>query len=133
MQSIDESIAGLTAAFFSAFTNNGGSAPVDILYDVCLPEALIVNATTEVPVVYNLRDFVEPRRTLLASGVLTDFREYEVSESTEVYGRIAQRTSRYEKTWIEGDSQMHGAGTKLFSFVLTPLGWKIACVLWHDP
>lgn len=132
MQTLHESIAALASAFYSAFTNSGGTARVDTLYDVCLPEAVIVNATNEMPVVYNLREFVEPRRTLLESGVLTDFREFEISGQTEVDGRIAQRLSRYEKAWIERGLQMRGAGTKVFSCVLTPQGWKIASVLWRD-
>jgi hypothetical protein len=106
---------------------------VDILYEIRLPEALIVNATNEKPVIYNLREFVEPRRALLESGAFSDFREYEVSAETDLYGRIAQRMSRYEKTWIERGVQMHGSGTKMFSFVLLPQGWRIASVLWQDP
>lgn len=132
MQSVHERISELTSAFYSAFTNADGPAPVDTLYDLCLSQALIVNATNETPAIYNLREFVEPRRALLQSGVLTDFREYEVSGTTELHGRIARRTSTYEKTWSERGLQRRGAGTKLFSFVLTPQGWKIASVLWHD-
>lgn len=132
MQSAHESIGALTAAFFSAFTNSDGPAPVDRLYETCLPEALIVNATAETPIVYTLREFIEPRRALLASGTLTDFREYEISGDTNVAGRIAYRMTRYEKTWAEAGVPKHGAGTKIFSFVLVPGGWKIASVLWYD-
>jgi len=127
-----EPIVELTSAFYSAFTNSLGLAPVDVLYDICLPEALIVNATSEIPAVYNLREFIEPRRTLLQSGALTDFREYEVSGESELHGRIANRISRYQKSWIERGLQMRGAGTKIFSFVLMPQGWRIASVLWYD-
>lgn len=132
MQSAHESIVDLISAFYSAFANDSGPAPVDNLYDVCLSEALIANATNEVPAVYTLREFIEPRRELLQSGTLVDFREYEVAGNTELSGRIAYRMSRYEKTWNEGGTPRRGAGTKLFSFVLTPRGWKIASVLWHD-
>jgi hypothetical protein len=127
-----ERISELTAAFYSAFTNGASPAPVDKIYAVCLPEAVIVNASSEAPAIYNLREFVEPRRALLASGALIDFREYEIAEETTVHGRIAYRFSRYEKTWMHGAEPMRGAGTKIFSFVLTPQGWKIASVLWHD-
>ena len=127
-----DGIAEVTSAFFAAFTNISGPAPVDSLYDICLPETVVVNATGATPAVYTLRQFVEPRRTLLESGALTEFREYEVSGDTILCGRIAHRTSRYEKTWTERGQRMHGAGTKIFSFVSTPLGWKIASVLWHD-
>lgn len=127
-----EAIHEITSAFFAAFTNGDGPAPVDSLYALCLPEALIVNATNEEPAIYRLREFIEPRRTLLASGALTNFREYETSGETDIYGRIARRTSRYEKAWTELGVQMHGAGTKIFSFVSTAGGWRIASALWYD-
>lgn len=126
--SIDE----ISEAFFAAFSNAGGTAPVDTLYEICLPQAVIVNATNAEPAIYSLEQFVEPRRELLASGALVDFREYETSSETAVHGRIAQRTSRYEKMWVQDGASRHGAGTKVISFLLTPQGWKIASVLWHD-
>lgn len=118
--------------FFAAFGNGAGPAPVDTLYEICLPEAVIVNATADVPSVYSLEQFVEPRRELLGSGRLVDFREYEVSAETAVHGPVAQRTSRYEKTWREDGIEKRGSGIKLISFLSTPEGWKIASVLWHD-
>jgi hypothetical protein len=130
--SVRESVARITLTFYSAFTNSNRHAPIDSLYDICLPEAVIVNATNEPPAIYNLREFVEPRRQLLESGTLSDFKEYEVSSEMEFHGRIAQRISRYEKAWTERGMQMRGAGTKMFSFVQMPQGWRIASVLWHD-
>lgn len=132
MESAHEAIADITASFYAAFTNVDGPAPVDVLYELCLPQALIVNATNETPTVYTLAEFVEPRRDLLSSGTLIAFQEREVSERTDLEGRIARRSSRYEKTWIEGETQNRGAGTKMFSFVVTPAGWKIASVIWCD-
>jgi hypothetical protein len=132
MQSVQDSIAELTSTFYSAFTNSGGRAPLDSLYEICLQEAVIVNATNPEPAIYNLRAFVEPRRKLLEGGALSNFREYETGAETQAYGRIAHRISRYEKTWIERGLQMRGAGTKIFSFVQTPQGWSIASVLWYD-
>jgi hypothetical protein len=64
--SVHKSIAELTSRFYSAFTNSDGHAPVDRLYDICLGEALIVNATDEEPAIYTLREFVEPRNALAA-------------------------------------------------------------------
>ena len=125
-------INDIAAEFFAAFSNANGTAPVDSLYEICLPEAVIVNVTNTEPAIYSLEQFVEPRRALLNSGSLIGFREYEVTSDTAVHGPIAQRTSRYEKSWTENGEERHGSGTKVFSFVLTPEGWKIASVLWHD-
>ena len=129
----EEAIGEVTATFFAAFTNAYGPAPIDTLYDVCLPETVVVNATKEPPQVYGLRSFVESRRSLLSSGTLTAFREFEVSGDTVVLERIAYRTGAYEKTWTERGQRMHGGGKKIISFVLTAQGWKIASVLWYDP
>ncbi|HEY5425836.1 MAG TPA: hypothetical protein VIJ77_04725 [Candidatus Tumulicola sp.] len=38
---------------------------------------------------------MEPRRTLLASGTLVDFREWEPSGQTDILGNIAQRAGTY--------------------------------------
>lgn len=130
--SVHESLARITSVFYSAFTNSDGHAPIDSLYEICLREAVIVNATNEPPAIYSLREFVEPRRKLLASGTLSDFRECEVSSEIDFHGRIAQRISRYEKAWTERGTHMRGTGTKLFSFVQMRQGWRIASVLWHD-
>lgn len=125
-------INDIIAVFFAAFANAGGSAPVDTLYEVCLPQAVIVNATNPDPAIYSLEQFVEPRRELLSSGALVDFREYEVSAENALHGKIARRTSLYEKAWTQNGEARHGAGTKIFSLLLTPAGWKIASVLWYD-
>lgn len=127
-----QAIGELVAAFFAAFTNEGGSAPVDTLYDLCLPGAAIVTTNGDEPAAYTLPEFVEPRRALLASGEFTDFREYETSGETTIRGHLAQRISRYEKSWHLRGVPVQGAGTKMFSFVHTPQGWKIASLMWQD-
>ncbi|MDE2483263.1 MAG: DUF4440 domain-containing protein [bacterium] len=122
----------LCARFFGAFSNAAGAAPVHRVYELCLQQAIIVNATAEPPIAYDVRAFVEPREALLANGTLTDFREYELSNETTLRGPIAWRTSRYAKEWIENGLKRQATGTKVFGFVLTTDGWRIASLLWHD-
>ena len=100
--SIDE----ITAAFFEAFTTDGHEAPkIDVLYDLFLPSATIVKA---------------------------NFKEYETSATTDTFGNIAQRFSRYEKTWVVSGVERRGGGAKSIQFVRTPSGWKIAALVWDD-
>ena len=128
-----EEIDALTAIFFDAFTSRGGHAPaVDRLYDVFVPEALIVKNTGDEPVVYDVAGFVEPRRELLTGGTLSDFREAEVSERTEIFGRIAHRFSIYEKSWTSEGKPFDGRGAKTIQFVRTAQGWKISALAWDD-
>ena len=126
-------IDALTGIFFDAFTNRDGKTPaVDRLYEVFVPQALIVKNTGDEPVVYDVAGFVEPRRALLMGGTLSDFREAEVSERTEIFGRIAHRFSIYEKSWKSEGKQFEGRGAKTIQFVRMPQGWKISALAWDD-
>jgi ribosomal-protein-serine acetyltransferase len=128
-RAIDE----LTGAFFGAFTNIGGVAPnLDVLYELLLPEAIIIKNINAMPVIYNLKGFVEPRRALLTDGSLADFSEEETSERTDIFGNIAQRFSCYKKSWTAQETTFSGSGTNSFQFVRTLAGWKIASVIWDD-
>lgn len=128
-----DAIDALTSAFFRAFTNDGGTAPnIDGLYELFIPQAVIVNNVKGSTQVYDVRGFIEPRREILTNGSLTDFREWEVSERTEIFANIAHRFSRYEKSWMAGGQPHAGAGAKSIQFARTPAGWKIAALIWDD-
>lgn len=123
----------VTAAFYGAFSNRGGSpAEIDCLYRICIPQAIIIQNSAAAPEIYDLRTFVEPRRVLLSSGSLVGFSEEEVSERTEVFGNIAQRFSRYQKSWTSSGAAFAGQGAKAIQFVRTSAGWRIASLAWVD-
>jgi len=123
----------VTAAFFDAFTSRGREAPnIDVLYDVLLPSATIVSAVGDTLQTYDVPGFVEPRRALLTGGAIEDFKEYETSAETDVFGNIGQRFSRYEKSWRQSGAHKSGSGAKSLQFVRTPGGWKIAALVWDD-
>jgi hypothetical protein len=124
-------IDALTAAFFRAFSTLGGRAPaVDTLYELFIPQAVIVN--TAAAQTYDVAGFVEPRRAILTNGSLLDFNEEELSETTSIAGNIAQRFSRYGKSWIASGRRCEGTGTKSLQFVRAGGTWKIASLVWDD-
>ncbi|HET6896473.1 MAG TPA: hypothetical protein VFH72_13900 [Candidatus Baltobacteraceae bacterium] len=128
-QAIDE----ITASFFGAFTNlDGAAADVDRLYRLFLPQARIVMNVGGAARVYDVAGFVEPRRALLSGGVVRDFVEEETYESTDIFGAIAQRFSRYRKRWTESGVPKNGGGAKSLQFVRTADGWRIASLIWDD-
>jgi ribosomal-protein-serine acetyltransferase len=123
----------LTTAFFGAFTNIGSVVPkLDLLYELLIPEAMIIKNINATPVVYDVKGFVDPRLALLTDGSLADFSEEETSERTDIFGNIAQRFSGYKKSWIAQGVSFSGSGTNSFQFVRTSAGWKIASVVWDD-
>ncbi|WP_092556551.1 DUF4440 domain-containing protein [Actinoplanes derwentensis] len=125
-------IADLVTTFFATFVSGPDSAArFDQIHRALLPQALIIRAGTE-PATYDVESFLAPRRTLLSSGELTDFREWEVSGRTDVFGDIAQHSCRYAKAGTLNGAPFTGEGTKIFQFLRTPAGWRISAVSWSD-
>lgn len=127
-RAIDE----VVARFFAAFTTGPGlEARLDGLRDLLTPDARITR-TCGAPATYDVDGFVEPRRELLTSGRLTDFREWEVDGTTEVWGDVAHRWCTYAKEWREAGEHRTGRGAKSIQLVRTTEGWRISAVAWDD-
>ena len=126
-------ISRVAATFFAAFTSGPDSgARLDALREVFLPQAVIVRTCGQQPTLYDVDGFIAPRRALLTSGTLTHFREWEVSERTELFGSIAQRFSGYSKTGLQDGTPFHARGMKSLQFVRTAARWRISAAAWDD-
>lgn len=133
MQSDEHAINELTAQFFGAFTNHGGAAPdIDRLYHLFTRDARIIRNIGGNPQVFDVAEFVEPRRAVLTDGSLVNFCEEEVSARTDIFGNIAHRFSRYRKSWVASGEPCEGEGAKSLQFLRTPEGWKVASLIWDD-
>ncbi len=133
VQSDKEIIDEITSAFYSAFSNQGGRPEkIDTLYLLFIENAIIVMNVGTAMDVMDVRQFIEPRRRILTDGLLQDFREWEVEETTNILGNVAQRLSRYEKSWDASGTPASGAGVKALQFVRSVDGWKIAALAWDD-
>lgn len=125
-------IDAAAAQFFRAFRTADGGPDLDALYRLFIPQAAIVNNTASALQTYDLAGFIEPRRSVLTNGTLTDFSEEEISETTAIFENVAHRLCRYRKAWIASGNRHEGAGTKSLQFVRTPDGWRIASLVWED-
>ncbi|WP_455361179.1 GNAT family N-acetyltransferase [Streptomyces sp. SYSU K21746] len=122
----------LMHVFLGAFTNTGGGRPnVDVVREVFIPQGTITNVGDE-PLVYDVDAFIEPRQKILTDGTLTEFREWEVAERTEIFGSIAHRFSEYRKSGFLHGERFEGSGRKTTQFVRTPAGWRMSSMAWED-
>lgn len=123
----------LMRTFLGAFGNTGGSRPdLDALREVFIPEAVIIANVGSGPVVYDLDAFIEPRRTMLTDGTLTEFSEWEVVERTEVFGSIAHRYGEFGKSGFLRGEWFEGSGRKSTQFVRTHAGWRMSSLTWEE-
>jgi len=122
----------LAQSFFGAFANRDGAPDLDILFGLFVPAGLISQRSGDATAMVSIAAFIEPRRALLSNGTLTDFSEEELSNTTDVFGDVAQRTSAYRKSGRRDGVSFTTLGRKFFQFVRTPDGWRIASVVWDD-
>src|SRR6187431_1587632 len=126
-------INNLTKQFFNLFDNTNNKIPDwTIVQKICIPEIIIIKKTGLTEVVYNLTNFIEPRKTILSDGTLTNFQEQELQEETRIIGHIAHRQSRYQTTGIFPGKHFTETGNKLFQLMKTNDGWKINSLVWED-
>jgi hypothetical protein len=128
-----EQIDQLCKAFFDLFTNTNGKVPdLDIIYKLCISQAIIIKKEGRAETVYNLSFFIEPRKKILTEGTLIDFKEWENEESTVISKNIAQRFSRYQKSGILNGDSFNQQGTKFFQFIKSNNEWRITSLVWED-
>ncbi|MCG8329717.1 MAG: GNAT family N-acetyltransferase [Chitinophagales bacterium] len=129
----EQELHKLTQSFFDIFTNKDGQIPDwNRIYEICIPESMIIKKDGTIQEVYDLDSFIRPRRTILSDGTLKEFEEEEVKQETKVIGNIAQRVSLYRKTGIFNGKQFEQYGNKLFQFLKVDGQWKISSVIWED-
>ena len=123
----------LTSKFLGLFSVKVGSkADLSMIYQLFIPEGLIIKNVSSTPEIYNLQQFIEPREKMFNEGVLVDFKEEELSEKTEIFGNIAHRFSLYRKSGVMSDKAFETRGMKSIQFVKTPEGWKMCSLAWDD-
>jgi hypothetical protein len=126
-------IAAIVRTFFAAFTSGPDVATrLDVLRSAFIPAAVIVRTCGGEPTVYGVEDFIAPRQALLSGGDLVDFREWELSGHTEVFGDIAHHFCSYAKSWVQDGAPFSGRGMKTLQFVRTSAGWRISAAAWDD-
>ena len=126
-------IAEIVGTFFDAFTSGPGCAErMDALRASLLPEAVVVRTGGGEPAVYDVDGFIAPRQALLSDGTLQQFREWELSGRTEVFGDIAHHFCSYAKEGVQAGASFTGRGMKTLQLVRTSAGWRISGVAWDD-
>lgn len=128
-----QQIDNLINRFFNLFNNTGNRIPdLSQINELFISEGIIVNNTGGSTQIYDLQNFVAPRKIILTDGTLIEFSEKEVSHKTDIINNIAQRTSHYEKSGIKDGIQFRGEGKKLFQFIKTNNKWLITSMVWDD-
>ena len=63
---------------------------------------------------------------------MTRFSEYELCETTQIFGNVAHRFSSYAKSGTLNGTSFTARGMISTQFVKTTEGWKISAMAWDD-
>ncbi len=126
-------VDALIARFFAVFDNRDDARPQIATLTGCFVEnAVIVRHDGKTAEFCTVLEFAAPRIRLLTEGTLVQFHEWEETSSTQVFGGIAARVSRYGKAGILDGKAYSGSGTKCFQLVEAGIGWRISSLAWVD-
>ena len=123
----------LTSEFFRAVSFEPGGVPsYEEIHALFIERGLLIKNTSSTPEISSVREFVEPRKALVSSGMLTQFSEVELSETTVIFGNVAHRFSAYAKSGTSGGVPFKAQGMITTQFINTGSGWKMSCMAWDD-
>lgn len=128
-----QQIDALVTRFFSAFTSeNAERDGLALLRELFVPQASIIKYAANVPEYYTLDAFIAPRAELLRNGRLRDFREWELTQQTQIFANVAQRCSTYAKSGTLDGQAFSARGVKLLQLVRAHDGWRLSSLVWED-
>ena len=123
----------IAAAFFRAVSFETGEAPpYDNIHALFIESGLLIKNSAATPEISGVRQFIVPRQALVRAGELTRFSEVELSETTQVFGKVAHRFSAYAKSGTLKGTTFEARGMISTQFILTPAGWKMSAMAWDD-
>lgn len=123
----------LTDEFFRAVSFGPGEKPFYAkLHELFIEPGLLIKNSGATPEISTVWQFILPRQTSVDAGELTQFHEAELTETTEVFGNVAQRFSAYFKSGTLKGASFEARGMISTQFILTPVGWRMSSMAWDD-
>lgn len=118
---------------YAAFSNRDGRVPdLSELYDLFIPQGLIIKSVGDVTEISSLPEFIAPRIKILTDGTLAEFEEWETAGETTVFGPIALRVGQYSKKGQLSGVPFESKGVKTMQFLRVDGSWRISSLSWHD-
>lgn len=130
---VKQELDSLSSRFFRAVSFEAGEAPpYGDIHGLFIDAGLLIKNTASTPEISTIAQFIAPRQALVDSGALTRFKEWELSETTQVFGNIAHRYSAYGKAGTQSGKDFEARGVISTQFIKTPEGWKMSAMAWDD-
>lgn len=91
----------------------------------------LINNNYEKPINFTVQSYVQAIMKQIEQDNGLYMHQKEISATTEVFGKNAQRISVYEYFDSE-DNELPKRGVNFIQYILTEEGWKIVSMIWND-
>jgi hypothetical protein len=123
----------VTEDFYESLSFMDGEMPdLETVQSLFYDEGLLVNNSAGKPIKFTAESFVEDLETKIDSGQLLQFMQRELYSKTEIFGRVAQRVSVYEYSFVYYEIENLPRGVNYIQFVQDDDLWRITSMAWCD-
>jgi len=123
----------ITEDFYESLSFMDGELPdMDTVRELFYDDGLLVNMSFGKPIKYSTESFIKAIEDDISDGQLTQFMQRELYSKTDIFGRIAQRTSVYEYSFAYHETEDIPKGINYIQFIQVDDLWKITSMVWSD-
>jgi hypothetical protein len=123
----------VTEDFYESLSFMDGEMPdLDRVRELFHDDGLLFNMSFGNPVTYSIESFIRSLEDQIEEEQLTQFMQRELYSKTEIFGRIAQRTSVYEYSLVYHEIDRLPKGINYIQFILVDDIWRITSMAWND-
>jgi hypothetical protein len=103
-----------------------------MLKEVFYGAGSIINNNFDVPTEFTVESFSQALSNQIEKGNSEFFVQQEISDTTEIFGKIAQRVSVYEYSSSDMSDNQWKKGINYIQYILIESQWKITSMVWQD-
>jgi len=123
----------ITEDFYESLSFMDGEQPdLNTIRELFHEDGLLINMSFGKPITYSVESFVRMLEDQVNDGALTQFMQRELNSETQVFGRIAQRTSVYQYSFSYHDIENAPIGISYIQYIQVDDIWRISSMIWND-
>ncbi len=123
----------ITEDLYESLSFMDGELPdLDTVRELFYEDGLLINMSFGKPVTYSTESFIRALEDQISEGELTQFMQRELYSKTDIFGRIAQRTSVYEYSLSYHETENIPKGINYIQFIQVDDLWRITSMIWND-
>jgi hypothetical protein len=128
----NQEIDNLTKEYYECICFNPEHFPqFDRLQDLFYGDGKLINSNFDKPLEFTVHTYTQALMLQIEEGNASFYSQQEISDITEVFGKIAQRISVYEYTTTHSPLPWK-RGVNFIQYIFINGAWKIISLLWED-